>query len=64
VARFAAVPGRPGGEVRKKKRKGERERLTGGVAVSARAKKKKKRESTWAGAGRRMADCWAVWAER
>jgi hypothetical protein len=55
VARFAAAPGRPGGGVRKKKRKGERERLTGGVAVSARAKKKKKRESTWAGAGRRMA---------
>jgi hypothetical protein len=30
--------------VRKKKRKGGRERLTGGVAMSARAKKRKKRE--------------------
>jgi hypothetical protein len=42
VARFAAAPGRPGGGVRKKKRKGGRERLTGGVAVSARAKKRKR----------------------
>jgi hypothetical protein len=43
VARFAAAPGRPGGGMRKKKGRGG-ERLTGGVAVSARAKKKKKRE--------------------
>jgi hypothetical protein len=38
--------------VREKKRKGERERLTGGAQASARAKKKKKRERAWAGAGK------------
>jgi hypothetical protein len=58
----AAAAGRRGrgGE----ERKGERERLTSGAQASARARKKKKRERTRAGAGRRMAGCWAVWAQR
>jgi hypothetical protein len=64
MARFEAAPGRPGGGVRKKKRKGGGERLTGGVAVSARAKKKKRERVRRAGAGRAR---WAGrpgWAER
>jgi hypothetical protein len=43
VAGFAAAPGRPGGGVRKKKRKGRGETDDWGPGVSE-SKKKKKRE--------------------
>jgi hypothetical protein len=64
VARFAAASGRPGGGVRKKKRKGgEGETDRWGRGVSESKEKEKERESVGR-RGERLAGCWAARAER
>jgi hypothetical protein len=59
AAGFTAALGRAR-QRRGRRKEGDGGRLTGGTGLSAKRKEKKKRRAAWAGAGARIAGCWAA----
>jgi hypothetical protein len=64
AAGFTAAPGRARQRRGTRRKEGDRGRLTGGTGLSAKRKEKKKRRAAWAGAGARIAGCWAAGPKR
>jgi hypothetical protein len=61
---FTAAPGRARQRRGRRRKEGDRGRLTGGAVSLAKGKEKKKRRAAWAGAGERIAGCWDTGPKR
>jgi hypothetical protein len=64
AAGFTAAPGRARQRRGRRRKEGDRGRLTGGNGLLAKGKEKKKRRAAWAGAGERIAGCLAARSKR